>query len=762
MIQKCIVAVKFCLVLMLLMAVDKGFAEMDVQKHQINPIGDNTVVFGNYKINISNGENSSVSIYSNDSLIEEWVDEFAGVTKVYTWIKDEKHYFLLENTISGTGSFTRFVIFELIDDEMKRVFLSNDYQAGSIDMVENRIEVTYLDSNGNHLESNNFLKDLYVQNDEGTISLTEQGIKANVKMNSSPQELFSFQSTGAEDDLKGENPTTSELNNLLTQEALKAGIPPEIIKAIAWQESSWRQYRTNDDPNGTWEKGDPIVSFDGGIGIMQITEPNMTADRAVRLKTDIVYNIQEGIRILKDKWTYSNWGRIPQINGNDMQIMEDWYFAIMAYNGISRRNDPQYYPNNTYQDVIYSHIERYSQMVTTAFPVQLLRDDIYYTNSGSLQFRKPHYHVNGPYQTSKHLFNNGDIVKATESGVRLRTSPEGTEVRKTLAGEALQIVGAYQAGTNNSNHFVWYPVKDMHSNETYYIASSYLENMRISGVNRYATAVSISRAGWDKSEVVVLARGDNFPDALAGTPLAYQLNAPILLTKSNELVEETKQELLRLDAKKIIILGGSSAITPGVEKIIRDLGIEVERIAGTTRFETAKLIANKMGKSFSTVVVTNGYGFPDALAIAPYAARNGIPILLTEKSYIPGPTKTLLTNASNTIVVGGTSVVSNHLLKLMPKAVRVSGSTRYETAYKIGTEFNFSSNTGLVVNGHDFPDALTGSVLAAKLNAPLLLVNPSYLPVETQNLVDAKGFNQLSVLGGTAAVKNDSVLKLVK
>jgi putative cell wall-binding protein len=259
-----------------------------------------------------------------------------------------------------------------------------------------------------------------------------------------------------------------------------------------------------------------------------------------------------------------------------------------------------------------------------------------------------------------------------------------------------------------------------------------------------------------------LARGDNFPDALAGTPLAYKLNAPILLTKSNELVEETKKELLRLDAKKIIILGGSSAITPGVENIIRDLGLEVERIAGTTRFETAKLIANRMGNSFSTVVVTNGYGFPDALAIAPYAARNGIPILLTEKTYIPGPTKTMLSGASNTIVVGGTAVVSNHILNLMPKAVRVSGATRYETAYKIGTKYNFSSSNGLVVNGHDFPDALTGSVLAAKLNAPLLLVNPTYLPVETNNLMEEKAFNQLSVLGGRAAVQNDSVLQLMK
>lgn len=78
---------------------------------------------------------------------------------------------------------------------------------------------------------------------------------------------------------------------------------------------------------------------------------------------------------------------------------------------------------------------------------------------------------------------------------------------------------------------------------------------RISGADRYQTAIEVSKQGWEQSETVVIARGDSFPDALAGAPLAYKLDAPILLTKSNKLSSEVKIELNRLGAEKAVILG---------------------------------------------------------------------------------------------------------------------------------------------------------------------------------------------------------------
>ncbi|HBI55793.1 MAG TPA: hypothetical protein DDY38_03070, partial [Firmicutes bacterium] len=70
------------------------------------------------------------------------------------------------------------------------------------------------------------------------------------------------------------------------------------------------------------------------------------------------------------------------------------------------------------------------------------------------------------------------------------------------------------------------------------------------------------KQGWpDGAQTVVLARGDDYADALAGVPLAYQLNAPILLTHTNRLITSTKDEIIRLGANKVIILGGTGAVS---------------------------------------------------------------------------------------------------------------------------------------------------------------------------------------------------------
>ncbi|CAG9621402.1 cell wall-binding repeat-containing protein [Sutcliffiella rhizosphaerae] len=757
--QKCIIAVKLCLIFMLALSMEKVFAEQQVQKYSLGPVETSKILLGDFEVSIMNGETSNAVISFNGNILEKLDIDLAIFSSVFTWSFNDKDYILFEFKKQGTGGYMQFTVLQLEDGESSQVYTSEDYLMGFISEESGEFSVSYAEENASLIDSVTYKKDKFSQEKNGSFHISLSGEKLKVIPEKAGEEdSFQLQSTS----IRGENPSVAQINVMLTQEALLAGVPPEIIKAIAWQESTWRQFRTNDEPSGLWKKGDPIVSFDGGIGIMQITEPNMASERERRLKEDIRYNIQEGIRILKEKWSYNNWGRIPKINGNDMNVLEDWYFAVMAYNGISRRNDPKYYPNNTYQDVIYRHVERYAQMSVSKFPVTHLHNDIYYNTAGSLHFRRDQYHINGQFTKSKHVFSENELVKATESGVRLRRSPEGAEVRFTTAGEVLQVVGPFQAGSNNNNHFVWYPVRDMNSNETYYIASSYLDKVRISGPNRYATAVSISQEGWDKANTVILARGDNFPDALAGTPLAYKLNAPILLTRNGALPEETKNELIRLNAKNVIILGGTGAITNSVSDSVRNMGIQVRRIAGQNRFETARLIANELGSNFSTVVVANGYGFPDALAIAPYAARNGIPILLTEKTYIPSATKSLVNSANKTIVIGGTAVINQNLLKSMNGAQRVSGSTRYETALKIGTQFNFSNNEGFAVSGTEFPDALTGSVLAAKRNAPLLLMNPNYLPSETLQLSRNNRFNKISIFGGTAAVRTESILPIYR
>ncbi|MFS0881781.1 cell wall-binding repeat-containing protein, partial [Metabacillus niabensis] len=96
---------------------------------------------------------------------------------------------------------------------------------------------------------------------------------------------------------------------------------------------------------------------------------------------------------------------------------------------------------------------------------------------------------------------------------------------------------------------------------------------RINGNDRYQTAVEISQAGWQKSSTVILAKGSDFPDALAGGPLAYSLNAPILLTNDKGLPNVTKQEIIRLGATKVILLGSEGAISNTIEDSLESMGV---------------------------------------------------------------------------------------------------------------------------------------------------------------------------------------------
>ncbi len=127
-------------------------------------------------------------------------------------------------------------------------------------------------------------------------------------------------------------------------------------------------------------------------------------------------------------------------------------------------------------------------------------------------------------------------------------------------------------------------LEDVAGNKTTKEVSVYREGAveRLSGEDRYKTSVEVSKNGWEQSDVVVVARGDLYADALAGVPLAAKYDAPLLLTNHNNLNAATKDEITRLGAKKVYILGGAEAILTGVEAQIKALSddIEVVRLSG--------------------------------------------------------------------------------------------------------------------------------------------------------------------------------------
>lgn len=293
------------------------------------------------------------------------------------------------------------------------------------------------------------------------------------------------------------------------------------------------------------------------------------------------------------------------------------------------------------------------------------------------------------------------------------------------------------------------------SNPTLPGASGYVQSERLAGEDRYATAAELAKSGWNTSYYAIIVSGENFADALCSAPLANKHNAPILLTSKDVLNDYTRTELSRLKVKNVIIIGGTGIISANVEQSVKNMDIEVSRIAGIDRYETSLKVAQALGQS-NQAVVACGQSFPDALSIAPIAALKGMPIILTPADKLPENVRTYLTqNVQSTYVVGGTGVVSDSVFQQLPSPIRLSGFSRYETNVRILEEFagELDFSTCYVATGEQYADALAGAALASLTSSPVILVSN---PVDSSTLNFIAGvlskINKEVIFGGTVVV----------
>jgi len=108
-------------------------------------------------------------------------------------------------------------------------------------------------------------------------------------------------------------------------------VPPTLLKAIGWTETSWRQ-AAYEVQRG--QSGRTVTSTSCAFGLMQIltdmTIEERPTSRQELVGTDYRYNIAAGARILAEKWNLAP-AHLPLVNERDPRVLEDWYFAIWAY-----------------------------------------------------------------------------------------------------------------------------------------------------------------------------------------------------------------------------------------------------------------------------------------------------------------------------------------------------------------------------------------------------------------------------------------------
>lgn len=180
---------------------------------------------------------------------------------------------------------------------------------------------------------------------------------------------------------------------------------------------------------------------------------------------------------------------------------------------------------------------------------------------------------------------------------------------------------------------------------------------RRAGADRYATAALVA-ADYPAADVVYVATGENFPDALAGAAKAGSLDAPMVLVRSGSVPAPTAAQLARLSPARIVILGGPGTISQAVADALATYGT-VERVSGANRYETAALLSQDRATA-PDIFLATGQDWPDALAGAARAGATDSPLLLTQQSVIPTPTWAELDrlNPSRIFVLGGPGSIS--------------------------------------------------------------------------------------------------------
>lgn len=293
----------------------------------------------------------------------------------------------------------------------------------------------------------------------------------------------------------------------------------------------------------------------------------------------------------------------------------------------------------------------------------------------------------------------------------------------------------------------------------------------LAGADRFATSVKISQDAFpDGADGVVIATGENWPDALGGSALAGMLDGPVLLSRQSAIPTAVLDEITRLGASKAYVLGDTKALSKTVyNALVAKLGsANVVRIGGANRYATANLVAAEVvslhegsydGKAF----IATGVKFADALAASPIAAANGWPVYLSGAAGISDDTVAAMTSAgvSDCIVLGNEAAVPAGTVMVLDaafSAVRISGADRYQTAARIAeygvTDGGMSWDGVAITTGEQFPDALAGGAAQGNSGSVMLLSRTASLPTNTRSaiLANSGSIHEVRFLGGLTAL----------
>ena len=287
---------------------------------------------------------------------------------------------------------------------------------------------------------------------------------------------------------------------------------------------------------------------------------------------------------------------------------------------------------------------------------------------------------------------------------------------------------------------------------------------RLSGDNRYETSVEVSEKNFKSADTVVLASGQNIADALVASSYADIEEAPILLTNKNSISDEVLDEIERLKADKVVIVGGQSSVSSSVESRLKKEDIKVTRISGSDRFDTSDKLSqevSRLSKKSSQAILVNGYKNIDALSVSSLATKEELPILLNGRNALNMSVKNRLKqmNVNKVYIIGGNNSISSdvekELKRMLITVVRLSGTDRYETSANIAKYAYKDFDEAIIASGENPVDALAASTLTGKKEAPILLTNRNKIPKSIKKIIEDMDIGKITIVGGESSITDN-------
>lgn len=290
---------------------------------------------------------------------------------------------------------------------------------------------------------------------------------------------------------------------------------------------------------------------------------------------------------------------------------------------------------------------------------------------------------------------------------------------------------------------------------------------RHAGADRYATAAALAENWWadyfwhpdngplESEKVVFIASGETFADALSAGAAAAAWGGPVLLTRKGGLPASTSATLERLQPDAIVVMGGTAAISSGVETALHEYvrtPDNVVRMSGTDRYAVSASTTKLIGEA-PVAYVASGENYPDGLAGGAAAGSDIAPLVLSKRGDVPNAVMDALRTTvrpTHIYVLGGTVSLTDDVvseLRTVAPVTRIGGKDRYEVAERIA-DLHPTTYGATVASGANWPDALAGSAFAGLVGDKLLLLRPDGVPPATQRAVHKHSLVGIDALGG--------------